>query len=159
MKYQVSVFNRQNLRSPFYYSVTRYFFSIEHHLRDNQLVSSTNDTDFDWYSNCKGENYGLKFILNLKDETGHIVNNSLTTLYLITELVYANVSVTPFMLLYHLKEKNYTWSSKNLFATLLTVTVLLVFILIVLLVVLSLYLFSYCTVPWLVTSNILYSNV
>ena len=147
-----------SLKSVFYCGVTSYSISIEQHFLGNQFVSSTNDTDFAWYSKCGGENSGLKFIFHLKDEKGHIFNPSLAPLELNTELVYADGFATPFMPLSPLKEQKFSRASKKSTAW-LAVTVLLVCVFSLLWVVLSCMLFSYCTMQWRVTVTILYSTV
>ena len=98
-----SYINRRYLWKYFYCRVARYSLSIEQRSLDNQFVSSKNDTDFDWYSKCEGENDGLKVIFHLKDEKGLIFNLSLTTIDLNAKLEYDNGYTTPFIPLSPLK--------------------------------------------------------
>ena len=80
MKYQLVLSTGGIFENIFYCSVIRYSLSIEQNFLDNQFVSSTNDTDFCWYSKCGGVNSGLKLIFHIKDKKGHIFNPSLTPL-------------------------------------------------------------------------------
>ena len=87
MKSQVVLSTGGIFGTIFYCIVTSYSLSIEQRFLDNQFVSSVNDTDFAWYSNCGGGDAGLKIIFHLKDEKGRIFYPSLTPLELNTELV------------------------------------------------------------------------
>ena len=56
---------------------------------------------------------GLKIIFHLKDKKGHILNPSLTPLYLNTEFSCVHRYAKLFVPLYPLKERKYFWASKN----------------------------------------------
>ena len=110
-----SSFDRLDIWNYFYCDVTSYSLSIDKRFLGNQCVSITDDTDFAWYSKCGGKNYGLKFIFHLKDKKGRIFNPSMWPLERNTEIVYDDGSVTPFMPLSPLKDKNPPEQAKSCF--------------------------------------------
>ena len=63
------------------------------------------DTGFAWYSKFRGGNSVLKFTFRLKYDKGFVFNSYLTPLEMNADRVYADLSTTPFMTLYTMKEK------------------------------------------------------
>ena len=96
----------------FYCSITKYYLSIEQCFLDNKFASSINDTGFDCYSVCGGENTGFKVIFHIKYYKGCILNPYLTPFEMNNELIYAYGSVTSFITLSSLKERKLPQSRK-----------------------------------------------
>ena len=114
MKSQVVLSTGGMFETIFYCRFTRYPLSIIHSPLDDNFLSSTNDTDFAWFSKFIGGNAGLKVIFHIKNEHGIIFNTYLKPLEMNTELVYADGYATTFMPLSTLKEKNTHEQAKNL---------------------------------------------
>ena len=115
MKSQVVISTGRIFETIYYFIITSYPLSIEKRFLYNQFVSSTNDTDFAWYSKYGGGDSGLKFIFHFKDYRGHISNPSLTPLDMNTELVYADGYATLLIPLSPVKENKSSQARKNPF--------------------------------------------